>query len=67
MAGDQKMIAIIDYDAGNLTSVARALSHIGFACEITKDIDEIMAAERIIFSWSRCSRCGYGKPESIWS
>jgi glutamine amidotransferase len=43
------MIAIIDYDAGNLASVFRAVSHLGFSCEITKDIHEIKAAERIIF------------------
>ena len=43
------MIAIIDYDAGNLASVFRAVSHLGFECAITKDIHEIKAAERIIF------------------
>ncbi|MCK7512597.1 MAG: HisA/HisF-related TIM barrel protein, partial [Desulfobacterales bacterium] len=29
------MIAIIDYNAGNLTSVARAVAHLGFACTVT--------------------------------
>jgi imidazole glycerol-phosphate synthase subunit HisH len=43
------MIAIIDYNAGNLTSVARAVTHIGFDCIITNDIKEINKAERIIF------------------
>ncbi|MGD9043133.1 MAG: imidazole glycerol phosphate synthase subunit HisH [Desulfobacterales bacterium] len=43
------MIAIIDYDAGNLTSVARAVSHLGMACSITKTADEIRGADRIIF------------------
>ncbi len=43
------MIAIIDYEAGNLTSVARALRHIGVACQITKQHDEIRASERVIF------------------
>ena len=43
------MIAIIDYDAGNLTSVARAVSHIGFQCIVTSDAGEILKAERIIF------------------
>jgi glutamine amidotransferase len=43
------MIAIIDYDAGNLTSVARAVSHLGMSCVITKDADEIKGADRIIF------------------
>ena len=43
------MIAIIDYEAGNLTSVARALRHIGAECEITKAHDAIRSAERVIF------------------
>jgi glutamine amidotransferase len=43
------MIAIIDYDAGNLTSVARAVTHIGFSCIVTRDPGQIAAAERIIF------------------
>jgi glutamine amidotransferase len=43
------MIAIIDYDAGNLTSVKRAVSHLGIECMITKEKAEIEAAERIIF------------------
>ena len=43
------MIAIIDYDAGNLTSVARAVTHIGFRCIVTNDKKEIGKAERIIF------------------
>lgn len=43
------MIAIIDYDAGNLTSVKRAVTHIGFDCEVTNDLDRIKAAARIIF------------------
>ncbi len=43
------MIAIIDYEAGNLTSVARALRHIGVDCKITRRHDEILSAERVIF------------------
>ena len=43
------MIAIIDYDAGNLTSVQRAVLHLGLDCMITKEKAEIEAAERIIF------------------
>jgi len=43
------MIAIIDYDAGNLTSVARAVSKLGFTCIVTNDIKEICRSERIIF------------------
>ena len=43
------MISIIDYDAGNLTSVARALTYLGFTCKVTSDSAEIERSERIIF------------------
>jgi len=43
------MIAIVDYEAGNLTSVARAVAHIGYRCAVTQNIDEIQNADRIIF------------------
>ncbi len=43
------MIAILDYRAGNLTSVERALRFLGFPCEITDSAERIRAAERIIF------------------
>ena len=43
------MIAIIDYKAGNLTSVARALDQLGYENEITDDPDTILSAERMIF------------------
>ncbi len=43
------MIGIIDYLAGNLTSVARALSYFGYKWIISSDISELKKAERIIF------------------
>jgi glutamine amidotransferase len=43
------MIAIIDYKAGNLASVERAVRSVGFACRITRDPREILEAERVIF------------------
>jgi glutamine amidotransferase len=43
------MIAIIDYKAGNLTSVQRALAFIGQDSVITSSAVEVLAAERIIF------------------
>lgn len=43
------MIAIIDYKAGNLTSVARALDHLGYDNQITDNAETILAAERVIF------------------
>ena len=43
------MLAIIDYEAGNLTSVERAVRHLGGDCKITQDPDEIANADRLIF------------------
>jgi imidazole glycerol-phosphate synthase subunit HisH len=43
------VIAIIDYNAGNLTSVRLALESIDAPCEITSDPARILAAERVIF------------------
>ncbi|MFW6158410.1 MAG: imidazole glycerol phosphate synthase subunit HisH [Planctomycetota bacterium] len=43
------MIAIIDYRAGNLQSVLRAVEHLGHEAAITDDHEAIRAAERVIF------------------
>lgn len=43
------MIAIIDYDAGNLTSVARAISYLGYENIVTSDLNIIAEADRVIF------------------
>jgi glutamine amidotransferase len=43
------MITLIDYKAGNLTSVRRALDHLGLPCQITADPEVVLRAERIIF------------------
>ena len=43
------MIAIIDYKAGNLRSVERALKKLGFDGRITLDRKEILAADRVVF------------------
>jgi len=43
------MIAIVDYEAGNLTSVKRALDFLGLESKITPDPQEIRNAERVIF------------------
>ncbi len=42
------MIAIIDYDAGNLKSVEKALAYLGHPCIITRDRHEILQAEHVI-------------------
>ncbi|MBN2386460.1 MAG: imidazole glycerol phosphate synthase subunit HisH [Anaerolineales bacterium] len=43
------MITIVDYQAGNLTSVRRALDHLGIPSRITADPNLVRQAERIIF------------------
>jgi glutamine amidotransferase len=43
------MLGIIDYNAGNLTSVKRALDYLAIPCKISSDPREIIACERIIF------------------
>jgi len=43
------MIAIIDYRAGNLTSVKRALDFLGEDSVVTSDYSEVIDAERVIF------------------
>ena len=42
------MIAIIDYDAGNIKSVEKAVEHLGEKAVITRDRDTIFASDRII-------------------
>ena len=42
------MIAIIDYDAGNLKSVEKALAHIGEESVITRDFQTILNADKVI-------------------
>lgn len=43
------MITIVDYDAGNPTSVKRALESAGIPSVITPDSEQVRSAERIIF------------------
>ncbi len=42
------MIAIVDYDAGNINSVEKAVRHLGFPCVTTRDADEIKNASSLI-------------------
>ena len=43
------MIAIIDYDAGNLKSVEKAFEYIGAEVKITNSPDEILNADGVVF------------------
>ena len=42
------MIAIIDYDIGNITAVVNMLQRLGLPCRVTANADEVVQAERII-------------------
>ena len=43
------MIAIIKYNAGNITSVEHAVKRLGLPCRVTDEIDEILCADKVIF------------------
>lgn len=54
------MLAILDYDAGNIESVRSALAHVGGAPVFVKDAEGAEGAERIVFpgvgSAAQCMR-----------
>ena len=43
------MLAIVDYKAGNLTSVRNAFAALGVEAQVTRDPAVIRAAERVVF------------------
>jgi len=52
------MIAIVDYGAGNISSVRKALEHLGADAQVTSDSSVISAAQKVIMPgvghFSRC-------------
>lgn len=48
LKGFDRMIAIIDYNAGNLKSVEKALHFLGQECVVTRDFHEIEQADKVI-------------------
>ena len=42
------MVAVIDYDAGNIKSVEKALIHLGADVSVTREPDAILNADRVI-------------------
>lgn len=42
------MVAIIDYDAGNIKSVEKALKRLGQEVKVTRDREEILYADKVI-------------------
>ena len=43
------MVAIVDYNAGNITSVINALERIGAIAIVTSDKNKILSADKVIF------------------
>ena len=61
------MVAIIDYDAGNIKSVEKALLHLGEEVIITRDREKILNSDKVILAGSRgIWRC-HGKAPLIWT
>jgi glutamine amidotransferase len=52
------MIAIVDYGAGNISSVRKAFEHLGATCEVTSDERVIAIADKVVVPgvghFSRC-------------
>ena len=42
------MISILDYDAGNIKSVEKAITYLGDEAIITRDRDVIMSSDKVI-------------------
>ena len=42
------MIALIDYDAGNIKSVEKALQLLGEEVILTRDRDQLLSADKVI-------------------
>lgn len=42
------MIAIIDYDAGNLRSVEKAFAYLGEEVTVTRDREELLSADKVV-------------------
>jgi len=51
------MIAILKYNAGNVSSVVNAVTRLGFECKITDDKDELLNSSKVIIP-------GVGKADS---
>jgi len=48
------MIAVIDYDAGNIKSVIKAMEFLGADCVLTRDKEEILKADKVILPGVGC-------------
>ena len=65
------MIAIVDYGAGNISSVKKALEHVGANAEVTADPSVILSAEKIVIPgvghFCRCQNLNLNLREPVLS
>jgi glutamine amidotransferase len=63
------MIAIVDYGAGNISSVKKALEHLGVQAQVTTDPEIIAVAEKIVVPgvghFSRCQALNVSLREPV--
>src|SRR5260370_39928394 len=63
------MIAIVDYGAGNVSSVKKAFEHLGASVQVTSDPEVVRAAEKIcvpgVGPFVRCAALNIGPRQSI--
>ena len=59
------MIAVIDYDAGNLKSVEKALTFLGQQVAVSRDKDTILNADKVILPGVGAFGDAMGKLEDI--
>ena len=65
------MVAIIDYDAGNIKSVEKAFQFLGQEAEVTRDRERILKADKVVlpgvgaFGDAMAKLAGYGLTEVI--
>ena len=61
------MIAIIDYDAGNIKSVEKALHYLGEETIVTRDPQTLLSADKVILPGVGSFWAGYGESPYIWT
>lgn len=67
----ERMIAVIDYDAGNIKSVEKALQYLGEETAVTRDAETILSADGVIlpgvgaFGDAMEKLCSYGLVDVI--
>ena len=61
------MIGIIDYDAGNIRSVEKALAYLGEETVVSRDPQVLLKSDKVILPGCRKLRTGNGESSQIQS